>query len=1035
MESARRSLDRSREPGPKKPRLIDELDRTARQLPQRQPASAAVNMRFRSNDRDSDSGAYHPQPPPHQELVSQYKTALAELTFNSKPIITNLTIIAGESISAAEAIANTVCANILEVRSELKLPSLYLLDSIVKNIGQDYIKYFAARLPEVFCKAYAQVDPAVHSSMKHLFGTWKGVFPPQTLRMIEKELGFGSAVNGSASVSAAARSDLQSQRPPHSIHVNPKYLERQRLQQSSRSKGVVNDLSMTGAILNSKEDSERPDRALGASRPWLDPRINSHNNQHSTHRDAFNDSVPEKNIGGSYGGSEYSSGISSNLVSGIGKTGSRLIDLGHNKTWLKTGSAGAETISGQRNDFSLKHSLSNNEALKPVNLDAHHQPQQDTTNIRSNVMSSNWKNSEEEEFMWDEMNSGLTDHGPNVSSNLSTESWMADDENLEGEDHLHINRPFGEKVDGEISTVKKQLPGFGGLPLSSWQLQKQHSVDNLKPGHSEGFVSTLSGLPGNTSSLAVKIGNRSFIPNATVGIAKAVGQQHFGSGGTESPSGQSPLRQQSPSLPATLHSHSVQNLADQQIPHNLKTSKVLGGLRSQQIRDSSTTLRPNVLVGNLRISQEKDMQGPLSSATSFRPKLQQLDSSQHEVTGKTKPRQAKAPLARETSEQSGTNNLSAAAVKSGNKSITSGLPTTSSLSARSFPSQSRVRPTQSSGPSPTTLVSSGSLVASLSSLGPLNNDSSTRPKIPQVKAGQPQKVSTTPSASSNVSSSSALSLNAANAKNSTLNPIANLLSSLVAKGLITAETESPTAVPNNVLLGSKDQIEIITTTCSSPVTSVSGSPAIPVPSSGDEVDTATKTSLTLPKSAASIEIRNLIGFDFRPDVIREFHPPVIKELLDDLPHHCQICGVRLKHQEQFNRHLEWHDTREKEQNGLTRASRRWYAKPSDWITGKAEYPSEFEYTDPVDVYDKKSDTGQLDPMVLADENQCLCVLCGEVFEDVYCQERDEWMFKGAVYMNYPDSNSEMESRNLGPIIHARCLLDSSISRVAYTDND
>jgi len=39
-----------------------------------------------------------------------------------------------------------------------------------------------------------------------------------------------------------------------------------------QTKGVFDD--MAGVISNANEGAERPDRALGAARPWLDPRLN-----------------------------------------------------------------------------------------------------------------------------------------------------------------------------------------------------------------------------------------------------------------------------------------------------------------------------------------------------------------------------------------------------------------------------------------------------------------------------------------------------------------------------------------------------------------------------------------------------------------------------------------------------------------------------------------------------------------------------------------------------------------------------------------
>lgn len=266
-------------------------------------------------------------------------------------------------------------------------------------------------------------------------------------------------------------------------------------------------------------------------------------------------------------------------------------------------------------------------------------------------------------------------------------------------------------------------------------------------------------------------------------------------------------------------------------------------------------------------------------------------------------------------------------------------------------------------------------------------------------------------------------------ENDVSNPVSSLINSLVAKGLISSSKMKPSSsVSEQMPTQLHDHSASIVSTSSVPVTST-----VTVSSKMEELSKLAATSSVNLSQSAPVNIKPLIGFEFKSDVIRQSHQSVITELVDDLPHRCSTCGIGLKHQERLQRHLEWHDLKKPDVNCSNKASRRgWYANSTDWVTGKVGLASGLQPTSVLELPVEGVEMNE--EMVVADETQCVCVLCGELFEDYYNHESDEWMFKGAVYMTIPvgEVGSSREIATQGPIVHANCISESSAQDLGFS---
>lgn len=619
-----------------------------------------------------------------------------------------------------------------------------------------------------------------------------------------------------------------------------------------------------------------------------------------------------------------------------------------------------------------------------------------------------------------------------------------------------LERFDAETSSDSLSTEQKEHATIGLRSSLPWKSSESHSTDGLihpgtsttNIGHVEGYSATIGGVATSSRSSSSRMAVRPLLGSSRIGKAglasstntsllstETLGQQKFQSLGAASPSGQSPLHQR-PSSPTFQVSY-PQLLNSGEQDYHQSQSMTQPDYRA---RFSGNLLPSNVQLGNLPKLQSEDLQAPSlpSFQLSHKHRLsqpRQPDSKESEAfgqiqrphlppvsnTGTSSTSGSSAsdhsnPFTAGTSGQSSTSSLLAAVMKTGILSkINSGVVSDQNFQdIGKMPSQSITQPPLSSGPPPQLSLSEARIESASSAASQSQDKSPTVSNISQRKEERPPlPLGSTPS-----------SEQTPDAVNKTPNPISNLLSSLVAKGLIStskSETSSPltTEVPSQL-----QKNPSITSPSSEPISSAT------LPSSTvDELsipEPDTKCSVTLSQTT-KVEIDDLIGLEFKPEVIRELHPPVISSLFEDLPHRCSLCGLQLKLEERLRRHLEWHNQRKPELDGINKSTRGWYADLRDWLNEKEGLPLGVESSCRMDDFEETTECdGQT---VLAHEDHCVCVLCGKLFEDYYCEERNKWMFKGAVRMTLPPRDGQIgiaKESAKGPIVHVNCISESSL---------
>ncbi|XP_063933259.1 pre-mRNA cleavage complex 2 protein Pcf11-like [Zophobas morio] len=144
-----------------------------------------------------------------EQARKDFNYALEELVTPSQHIIGALSMLCDENSRYATVYVECIVKRIRKVDRDLKLPSIYLIDSVIKN-APHYRKLFEPEIVSVMGEAYRCVDERTKLLILKVRQTWNGIFSADILNRLDAVLRPHTAKNGLPSSKS-------------SIYINPDF--------------------------------------------------------------------------------------------------------------------------------------------------------------------------------------------------------------------------------------------------------------------------------------------------------------------------------------------------------------------------------------------------------------------------------------------------------------------------------------------------------------------------------------------------------------------------------------------------------------------------------------------------------------------------------------------------------------------------------------------------------------------------------------------------------------------------------------------